>query len=322
MVRVSVIIPCFNAERYIGETMQTVFAQHDVELEVIVIDDGSTDNSASVVEREFPSARVIRTPNRGVSAARNLGIELATGDYFQFLDADDLLAPGKLALQTHALSQPGPDVAYGAWQRFGANSVTSFVPGETVSRRLTQPEIDLFTDFWCPPAVYLFKRHIVEQVGGFRPELPVIQDARFALDCALHGARFTHVEAVVARYRVHSSGSVSTGDSRVFVRDCLTNAVQVEQWWRDHGGITDARKHALVQAYGYVARSSFERDRPIFEAAFSHICRLEPRYIPPSPRHLSLASRAVGYRHAEHLALYYRRGKSVLQRTRQTRLQQ
>src|SRR5438105_429631 len=96
---VSVVIPCHNASRWIRETLASVVAQNHDGLQIIVVDDGSTDDSAAIVDREFSDATLIRTPNRGASHARNTGTEAAFGDFIQYLDADDLLAPGKLAAQ-------------------------------------------------------------------------------------------------------------------------------------------------------------------------------------------------------------------------------
>src|SRR5207248_2091455 len=155
----SVIIPCFNASRWIRETLDSVCAGQSMELEIIVVDDGSTDDTAAIVEQEFAQARLIRTPNRGASHARNTGTHAATGDYIQYLDADDLLAPGKIAVQLRALDKSGAEVAYGDWQRLIPGWDVEFIPGPIVARQMRRaPELELFLDFWCPPAAYLLRR--------------------------------------------------------------------------------------------------------------------------------------------------------------------
>src|SRR5262245_48041792 len=98
MVEVSVIIPCFNAQEWIVKTIQSVIAQKLSDIEIIVVDDGSTDNSAAVIRREFDSARLLQTSNQGPSRARNLGTRVSSGDFLQYLDADDVLIEGKLKL--------------------------------------------------------------------------------------------------------------------------------------------------------------------------------------------------------------------------------
>src|ERR1700688_2815435 len=102
--KVSVLIPCYNAEKYVGETLESVFRQTWPELEVIVVDDGSTDGSAAVV-RSFarPNLRLIQQANRGQTGALNVCCSQATGDFVQYLDADDLIDPDKIALQVERL---------------------------------------------------------------------------------------------------------------------------------------------------------------------------------------------------------------------------
>ena len=311
---VSVVVPCYNARAFVPQCLESVVAQQYPHVEIVVVDDGSSDGSAGAIESAFGTAvRVVRTPNRGPSAARNLGTSMATGKFIQYLDADDLLAPGKLQTQIAALENARAGVAYGDWQKLIPGQDGAFQPGPVVSREIEGPaELALFTDFWCPPAAYLFRREIVEKVS-WNLGLPVIQDARFALDCALHGARFVYTPGIAAYYRVHKSGSVSTRNSIAFVRDCLQNAIEVEQWWMQHGGITPQRRKALLQVYAYPARASFENDRATFDAACAALERLQPGYVPASPRPLALVSRLAGYRRAESVALAYRKAKRLVQ---------
>lgn len=313
MALVSAVIPCYNAQGWIGDAIESIAQQGLNDLEVIVVDDGSLDNSASLVERQFGFVRLIRTQNGGPSRARNIGTEISSGRFIQYLDADDMLASGKIAAQLQVLFQTNADVAYGDWQKFAVHK-GEFKSGEVFAGQIGRsPEISLFTSFWGPPAAYLFRRGIVEKVGGWNVGLPIIQDARFALDCALRGGTFVHTPGVAAYYRVHQSGSVSTRDPVGFVRDCLKNASEVEEWWGMHGGITGERRDALLEVYGGAARASFEHDRPTFEAACAALERLHPGYVPRSSRPLALVSRLTGYRRAESVALGYRRVKRALQ---------
>ena len=312
--QVSVIIPCYNASRWIRETLESVYSGQCAGIEVIAVDDGSTDGTAAIVENEFPQARLIRTPNRGASQARNTGTEAATGDYIQYLDADDLLFPGKIAAQMRALDESGADVAYGDWQRLVPYG-DGFEPGEKIQREMRRlPELELFLDFWCPPAAYLFRKGIVDRVSVWNERLPIIQDARFALDCALHGGEFVYCPGVWAYYREHVGASLSRRDPVAFVRDIYVNAREVAAWWGEHGGLTRDRKEAVIKALSYVARASYESDRSTFTAAYADLEELRPGFVPSSPRQLAVASRLVGYRRAEALASTYRRVKGVLHR--------
>src|ERR1017187_10063950 len=234
---ISVIIPMFNAERWIAETIASVEAQtypRDL-IEIIVVDDGSTDTSAEIVAHQFPSVQLIRMRNGGPSRARNAGTKVARGKLLQYLDADDLLVRDKLKRQVQAMENTGADIASGDWQGLVLQSDDTFKHGDVMQRKMEdEPEIALLVDFWCPPAAYLFDREIVERVGGWNERLPVIQDARFALDCALHGAMFTYCRGPMAYYRIHSQQSVSRRDPDAFITDCFRSACEVEEWFVEH----------------------------------------------------------------------------------------
>lgn len=306
---VSVIIPCWNAKAWIRDTLESVASQGYESLDVIVIDDGSTDGTGEIINKEFGFVHLETTSNQGASRARNLGTRLASGKYIQYLDSDDLLARGKINAQVAALEQSDADVAYGDWQRL-VPVHSGFVEGETIARRMERrPELELFGDFWCPPAVYLFRRRIVDAVEGWNERLPIIQDARFALDCALHGGEFVYCPGIMAQYRVHKRGSLSSHDSLAFNRDVYRNALEVEGCWRENGGLTEDRMQSLTECLGYVARSSYERDPDLFSSAFADLERLSPGFVPSHPLRLALTSRLFGYRRAEQIASQFRRAK-------------
>jgi glycosyltransferase involved in cell wall biosynthesis len=116
---ISVIIPVYNGERYLGEVIESVLAQSRPPTEILIVDDGSTDSSLAVAQRYTPQARCHSLPHGGPGAARNQGVRLAQGDYLAFVDADDLWLPDKLAnqlayLQTH----PETDMVFGQVEQF------------------------------------------------------------------------------------------------------------------------------------------------------------------------------------------------------------
>jgi glycosyltransferase involved in cell wall biosynthesis len=128
---VSVLIPCYNAEPWIAETLESALGQTWPNKEIIVVDDGSSDSSADILREFLPHGiKVIRQQNRGASAARNLALSEAQGEFIQFLDADDLLAPNKIEIQMKRLATEPPDrIATGAWGRFyDAPDNTRFLP--------------------------------------------------------------------------------------------------------------------------------------------------------------------------------------------------
>src|SRR5690606_2283060 len=122
MPLVSIIIPCYNAEKYVAEAIQSALDQTYPNCEVIVIDDGSTDGSLEVIQSFGDKIRCETGPNKGGCAARNRGLELAKGEWIQFLDADDLISVEKIERQMEQAMRLRPEVLMSCqWKRFRDN---------------------------------------------------------------------------------------------------------------------------------------------------------------------------------------------------------
>jgi hypothetical protein len=300
---VSVIIPCYNASKTIESTLESVIAQQGVKVETIVVDDGSTDNSADVVAGRFPQVRLERTPNGGASAARNIGTSLSSAPYIQYLDADDLLAPGKIAVQLEVLERTGADVAYGDWVRVYVDTDGRPRREETMSLTLgPEPDVDMLTEFWCPLAAYLLHRRIVEKVGEWNRRLIVIQDARFMLDCALHGAQFVRCAGVMGYYRILNTGSLSQNSGTRFLRECLMNAEEVLALWQERCMFTNQRRKAVARVFGQVARGSVTKEPSTSLRARELLQEVMPGYVPEYPWRMRIAAQLMGYGRAIALA--------------------
>jgi glycosyltransferase involved in cell wall biosynthesis len=314
---VSVIIPCYNAEKYIIQTLETVFAQSYTNYEIIVIDDGSTDNSYAILQNlGHPKVKIFKQQNQGPSVARNYGMSLAKGKYLQFLDSDDLLLPEKLAKQVAILEANDADVAYGNWIKFETNTKNEEVIIETIRKKLTErKEITVFlSEFWCPPAVLLYSRNIVAKIGTWNTKLPIIQDARFLLDAVLKGGKFVYTDELVAKYRVHQTGSVSTKSKVSFTKDCYQNAKEVHQLWLLDIQLGDlVKKSAIFKVYSQCIRSFSNLDSILFEQSIEEVEKLfKKKFIPQKPISLKYLSYLFGYRKAEKIASYYRKSKEIL----------
>lgn len=125
---ISVVIPCYNAGSFLGDAIKSVLAQHYPVLEVIVIDDGSTDESANTAELFAPKVRLIRQQNSGESVARNRGIDEARGDWVAFLDADDWWLPDKLAEQIKRITPEVDAICCGATAVYPDGRELSVIP--------------------------------------------------------------------------------------------------------------------------------------------------------------------------------------------------
>ena len=277
---ISVIVPCYNAERTIGSTIESALAQ-DVEKEVIVIDDGSTDESPRIIASFGAQIRAEFGPNRGVSAARDLGGELANGKFLQFVDSDDQLLPGTLQERLAAITESGADAAYTDWQKLRETSSGSFVRDEIIvpPRLLLEEDAEAAcadSRFWLPPVAILYRREIVARVGGWRANLPVIQDARFLFDVAAKGGKFCHVPGVGALYRV-TAGSLSRRNRPRFMRDCFINAQEIEAHWRQKGTLTPERIEVLRAMWNHAAMAALVDGTADFESARRNHNAIGPR---------------------------------------------
>ena len=211
----------FNAAATIGQTIQSALAQEVGTFDILIIDDGSTDDSLAVASKCEPTVRVITGPNRGVSAARNRGIAETTGEWIVFLDADDLLVPGTLRRRLETAEATGADVVVCDWQEFfdgGDGAVDGAVRSIDLAALEADAEIACATHVWATTAALMYRRSLVEKIGGFREDLPVIQDARFLFDAAYHGARFAHSPHVGARLSHLAAKPLATRPRAVLAR--------------------------------------------------------------------------------------------------------
>jgi glycosyltransferase involved in cell wall biosynthesis/peptidoglycan/xylan/chitin deacetylase (PgdA/CDA1 family) len=211
---ISVVIPCYNAENWIEATLRSVMAQDWPKLEIIVVDDGSTDRSVERVRTQFPSVTVLQQKNTGVAAARNLGIANANGDWIAFVDADDIWLPGKLHAQWQALSrQPDGRMAYAAWH------VWPCTTPEPESSLLKELDLrgkdasqwggpsgwiypDLLEDCCVWTSTVLAHRSLFDEIGIFDEKLRIGED----YDLWLRASQVTPILRIpkpLALYRMH-----------------------------------------------------------------------------------------------------------------------
>jgi glycosyltransferase involved in cell wall biosynthesis len=280
-VQFSVIIPCFNAARWIEATIRSVISQTvpQSEIEIIVVDDGSKDDSTNrIMAIQAVNLRLIQIRNHGASYARNVGTAASSGQFIQYLDADDLLFPQALSLRRQALITHSADVAYGRYERLIEQENGTFAYGPVVGQKMEKvspdSELAAFSSFWVPPVALMYRRTIVEKIGAWNRSLPVIQDARFLQDAAYFKAQFVYVPEVLAAYRVHRKGSLSKRSVDLFERDILKNIHQTENRWRKNGLLTPARTEYLSATYKRSAEKFFVRDSVRFQHAYAAHRRL------------------------------------------------
>jgi glycosyltransferase involved in cell wall biosynthesis len=200
---VSIIIPCFNQGRFLTEALDSVMSQTLAAADIILVDDGSTDETGSVARR-YPAARYIRQPNRGLAAARNRGLAHAVGDFIVFLDADDRLRPEALEIGTRELlAHPDCALVWGHCVRINEHGQPlPTVPPPPV---IGDPyEVLLRNNFIWTPAVAMFRRSMCAPLMRFNPAVEASADYELYLRVARRFPIHGHT-AVVADYRLHGA---------------------------------------------------------------------------------------------------------------------
>lgn len=183
--KVTVIIPTYNRAHLLSDSVGSVISQGYDPLEVIVVDDGSTDDTQEVVNRFGSGVRYLRQEKSGVSTARNLGILHATGDYLIFLDSDDVLLPGAVARLAEALdSHPECGAAYCGW-------IETDGPGSVYKRSpLTRPSgtvfVEMCTEFISVVHSIMIRRDCVARAGMFDTRLSRFEDMDFNIRVAAY----------------------------------------------------------------------------------------------------------------------------------------
>lgn len=200
---VSVIIPLYDLRDFVAEAIESVLAQtvDPAAMEILVIDDGSTDGGGEIVARYAPRVRCLRQQNRGLSAARNAGIRASRAPFLTFLDADDRILPEKLALQLEAFgAHPELGAVYTGWHCIDEAGARLPQQGRSVHSGDIFP--DLVLGNLMHPHTVVVRRHLVEAAGGFDETLTSVEDWDLWLRLARAGARWHCVDRPLAEYRI------------------------------------------------------------------------------------------------------------------------
>ena len=182
--RVSIIIPCRNGAAWLGEAIKSCLGQSWANLQIIVVDNGSTDGSLDLAKRyEARGITVLTCERAGASAARNVGLKHADGDLIQFLDADDILDADKIRRQVERLdAAPAASVASGAWAHFARDPSDAVFTPEAVWRDFA-PEEFLIASWlgggMMPNFAWLTPRAVIERAGPWNETLSVYDDGEF-----------------------------------------------------------------------------------------------------------------------------------------------
>lgn len=207
---VTLIIPCYNQARFLGDALDSVLAQDYDSLEIIVVNDGSTDDFTTRIQNYQAHAhlKMVTQPNRGLPAARNLGIAAARGDFFKFLDADDWLAPTAISRQMAAFAQdPMPGLVYCDVTHVDAQGKPADDFSVAKTRRVLNGDIlpSLLVGGYFTPQTVLVPRKVLEHVGEFDETLGGTADTELWMRIVCEGYFAQFVPEKLAFYRLHDA---------------------------------------------------------------------------------------------------------------------
>lgn len=237
MKLVSIVIPTFNQVRYLPEAIESALAQTYPALEVIVIDDGSTDETPALLSTYTDPVIAFRQENRGLAAARNAGWQAAYGDYILFLDSDDRLLPDKVARHVERLeANPSWALDYSAWQNLSQDG--SHIFGEAHPRcKGGLLKGLLLRDFFFYASSAVIRKSHIQELGGFDEALRWNEDADFWLRLAKAGHPFGYLDQALLQYRIHPA-SMTTNVNPQQTQDWLAT---LDQFFADENLPEDVR---------------------------------------------------------------------------------
>jgi len=309
MVKVSILIPCFNAERWVAQAIMSALAQTWPAKEIIVVDDGSTDGSLDVIKSFGDRIRWETGPNRGGNAARNRLLELARGEWLQYLDADDYLLPDKVALQMEFLAaHPATDVV------FGPVSMEHCSKDGTQREVLPIPEPHdpwiLLARWYLPQTgAPLWRKPAVMEVGGWKNDQPCCQEHELYLRLLMAGKRFDYCASNGAIYRQWGEHTVCKRDKPEVRRRRSEIELQAENYLRTRGELTSSRHWAINMARFEMARMAWQVSREEAITIMKGVRHSMPDFRPAgdaAPARYQMFYRAFGFRAAETLASWLR----------------
>jgi glycosyltransferase involved in cell wall biosynthesis len=248
-VTTSIIMPAFNSSKYLATTIESVLAQTFNEFELLIIDDGSTDNTAEIASHYCKldtRIKLFSQKNQGVSNARNKGIQIAKGEYIAFIDSDDQWLPNKLAMHMQHFNEcPNLGISFG---RIEFMSFDGQPTGKFSNSRLFQltPKHLYYENLIVTPSNAIIRRAVIDSVGSFDSNLSGTEDAELFLRVAYKGWKVEGIDQVLVRYRTNQTGVSS-------------NLYRMEEDWKKFNAKVETYAPELVNQHYQQARAFFLR---------------------------------------------------------------
>lgn len=308
---VSILIPCYNAADWIADCIESALAQSYKSTEVIVLDDGSSDGSWEIIQKYAGRVDGRRQPNAGGNVTRNRLMEMATGEWLQYLDADDWLGPRKIARQIEVLRKLDKpvDVLYGEVKM--ADMLDDRVGEITTAPISSKDPWELLATWQLPQTgAPLWKKQAIVSVGGWKNDQPCCQEHELYLRLLKAGKVFAYAGPTEAFYRQWSEGTVCKRNVPLVHEKRMEIVMNAREFLLQSGQMTTARCSAICQAAFETARSAFNYDKVLARSLYGFI-RDEMKGFQPTgpaaPKSFLILSRVFGFIGAERVAEIKRR---------------
>jgi glycosyltransferase involved in cell wall biosynthesis len=232
---VSIIIPAYNSSEYIKQTLESVLEQTYRPIEVIVVDDGSTDNTIAIASHfKDHGVIILANPKKGACAARNFGYHHSKGEFIQFLDADDPIAPDKIEKQLKQLlsyNNWDMNLIHCSWGRFSTNrsKVYYWGPDKSIQKRL-KPIEWLVENKWSITGAWLLHRRLIEKAGLWDVSLKRNQDGEYYTRIMLYANEVLYCEEAIVYYRSGNKNSITNTNTRSAIKSLLKSLQLIEKY--------------------------------------------------------------------------------------------
>jgi glycosyltransferase involved in cell wall biosynthesis len=302
---VSVIIPCYNSQDFVEDAIESVLEQTYSPIELVLVDDCSTDATFDILCRYQDTAKIHRlSVNGGVSRARNSGASVATGTLIAFLDSDDILTPHSIERRVAALQATGADLCFGAMQDFKktpGGSIEIISAPAPVNDSAGKPyridEIAVMKGGFARVSTTLITRTLLERIGGWNPDFRIVQDVVLSFEAARAAATFVFVSDVCAYYRQLDT-SLWRGNHAKFALEVRRMTQYIEGALRGDGALSAEREKALLANYETAALIQYDWDQAGLADTMKCIGNFGPMYRFHTNTKLQLAYRVFGLRAA------------------------
>jgi glycosyltransferase involved in cell wall biosynthesis len=303
---VSIIIPCFNAGRWLSEAINSCLQQTYPNIEIIVINDGSTDNSLEIIKSFEKQITWKSISHSGGNFARNLGFSLSQGKYIQFLDADDYISPEKIARQVSFLEPTQLDILYGDWRhKYHLPNGTSFL-GEI---KISDTQIDILESllgtWWVALAAFLYRRTIIINSPGWDEKLFAAQDRDFLISLIINGAKAGYQPGCYSIYRRYGNVTVSTRSKEFWIKSHCLVLKKHEEKLIQSNRLSDKYHHAIASSYFDLARHALLINYSLYLELLEEALMRFPKFKSKNESLIyQLLQSYLGFRQTERIASY------------------